>query len=100
MHQNLGWANLVLGRHKEALENILKCRAAWPDDKACLRCQIIILAEMGRLNEAHALVRKLLQEMPYFTVAWYRDNIFGSAKDESLRNRMLDGMRKAGVPEK
>jgi tetratricopeptide (TPR) repeat protein len=58
------------------------------------------LAHLGRLNEARAAVQAGLVLNPSFTVTRYRA---GAPSDNSTflaqRERLIDGMRKAGVPE-
>jgi TolB-like protein/Flp pilus assembly protein TadD len=59
-----------------------------------------VLAHLGRMNEAQAAVQAGLALNPSFTITGYRP---GGPTDNptylSQRERFIDGMRKAGVPE-
>jgi hypothetical protein len=58
------------------------------------------LAHLGRINEAQAAAQAGLALNPSLTIARYRS---GTPTDNptylSQRERFIDGMRKAGVPE-
>jgi hypothetical protein len=60
----------------------------------------VALANLGRLEEANSEVQTGLALDPTFTIARFRS---GASSDNEIylaqRERIYDGMRKAGVPE-
>jgi tetratricopeptide (TPR) repeat protein len=62
----------------------------------------VALALLGRLDEAHSSVRAGLALNPSFTISRARAN-FGSMSDDPTHlaqlERLLEGLRKAGLPE-
>ena len=60
------------------------------------------LARLGRLDEARASVNAGLGLDPGFTIRRYRDVTFANSDDPTYRagrERLIEGMRLAGVPE-
>jgi adenylate cyclase len=98
--KDLGWAYFVNGRYEEALQFGQRAHAMAPQETATLRLLVLTHVELGQVDEAHRFVQLLMQEMPYFSLAWYERNILPIIQTEALRNRLLNGLRKAGVPEK
>jgi adenylate cyclase len=96
---NLGWANFILHHYLAALEYGEKARAMAPQHGATMRLLIVTLVEMGRPEEARQVAQELLRAMPSFSVSWYRDNVLPLTKGEAVRQRLMDGMRAAGIPE-
>jgi tetratricopeptide (TPR) repeat protein len=60
-----------------------------------------VLAQVGRLNEAQSAVASGLALNPAFTIRRYRKGVGSSDNPQSRAQsrRIIDGMRKAGVPE-
>jgi TolB-like protein len=58
------------------------------------------LSHLGRLEEARAAARAGLALDPKFTIAGFRANIYGESPTHlAWRERLVDGLRKAGLPE-
>jgi tetratricopeptide (TPR) repeat protein len=58
------------------------------------------LARLGRLEEAHDAARAGLELNPSFTIARFRSQTFSDNPVYlASRERMYEGMRKAGLPE-
>lgn len=57
-----------------------------------------VYAELGRFEEAHRLVEKMLKEYPYLNIGEYRMSLGLHARGEDIEYR-LNGLRKAGIPD-
>jgi hypothetical protein len=59
-----------------------------------------ILTQLGQINEANAAVQVGLTLDPSFTMRRYRVRAYSDNPSYlATRQRLIDGMRKAGVPE-
>ena len=61
-----------------------------------------VLARVGKLDEARAFVNAGLALDPRFTIRRYRDITYSNSDDPTYRagrERLIEGMRLAGVPE-
>ena len=96
-HLCKGWAALLSGRDREAVEfatEATRANAAFPDNYAVLAAAH---GQLGNDAEAGAAIKELLRRMPGLTTADHRLNRpFGSAEQ---RQRFLDGLRLAGLRE-
>jgi tetratricopeptide (TPR) repeat protein len=95
-----GIAKLVLCRDEEAigwLRRAIEANRNYPMAHLWLA---VALAHLGRFTEARAAAQAGLALHPSFTIARFR---VGASSDNPIylaqRERLLDGMRKAGVPE-
>jgi TolB-like protein/class 3 adenylate cyclase len=95
-----GVANFYLGKEEQAiswLRRSIEANRTYPLSHFYLAA---VLARLGRLPEARAEVRAGLEAHPTFTIARFRA---GALSDNPAlvagRERLIDGMRKAGVPE-
>ncbi len=95
-----GLAKLLLSRDEEAvvrLRRAVETNRNWPNAHFYLAAA---LAQLGRPEEARAAAMAGLALDPSFTIRRYR---LGAATDNptylAQRERIYDGMRKAGVPE-
>lgn len=95
-----GLAKLLLGRDEEAvvrLRRAIEINRNWPSAHFYLSAA---LAQLARLEEARAAATAGLSLDPAFTVRRYRSGAPGDNPTYlSQRERIYDGMRKAGVPE-
>ncbi len=92
-----GSALRVLGRHDEAIAH---CRQACqlPDSGFLPHMHIATaLAEAGQKSEAQAAVEKAMQLEPALSISFMRSRNVG--QHETTLKSLLDGLRKAGVPE-
>jgi len=95
-----GLAKLLLGRDDEAavrLRRSLEINRNWPSAHFYL---CAALAQLGRIDEARAAAAAGLALDPGFTIRRYRSGIpSDNPTYREQRERIYDGMRKAGVPE-
>jgi adenylate cyclase len=92
----LALASIIAGEFEDAerwTRRALDLRAAWP---ASLRFRAAALAHLGRIEEAQAVIAKLMSIQPNSSVS--RAARVG-IKDERHQSIMLDGLRRAGLPE-
>jgi adenylate cyclase len=94
----LGCAYLMAGRFGEAFEWTSRALRQRPTFAPALRFHAVCLVGLGRLSEAHDTVAHLLRLEPRLTISTLRRRapIF----DAKLMNTFLDGLRKAGLPER
>lgn len=97
-HLNKGWAALLSERFEEAIEfatEAVEANPEFPDNYAVLAAAH---GHMGDAGAARTALDQLLRRMPGLTAADNRFNRpFGSALQ---RERFLEGLRLAGLPEK
>ena len=95
-----GIAKLSLGRDPEAVAHL---RGSIEANRNFARSYFYLaaaLAHLGRLEEAREAVRAGLAASPHFTVSVVRAAAFsGNPTYLARRDRIIEGMRKAGVPE-
>jgi tetratricopeptide (TPR) repeat protein len=93
-------ANLYLGAYKEALDWYRRAKDLDPNYATERFNMATVLVELGRLDEARAEVQAGLALNPGFTIRRYRA---GAQSDNPAflkgRERIIEDMRKAGVPE-
>jgi tetratricopeptide (TPR) repeat protein len=93
----IGSAHHVAGRYEEALEAGQRAARESPDYVGAYGVIVRSLVSLGRLDEAKALVPRLLELAPELSVSRFRSvNPF---KDKEYRNRMAEGMLAVGIPE-
>jgi TolB-like protein/tetratricopeptide (TPR) repeat protein len=95
-----GDAKLFLGSDEEAITRLRGALSFNPNNPYTNFLLAAALAHLGRLDEAQAAVQAGLSLNPGFNMRRYRA---GAASDNptflTQRERVIDGMRKAGVPE-
>ena len=93
-------AKLDLGAYEEALDFYRRAKELNPNYATGRFNMAAALVELGRLDEARAEVQAGLALNPGFTIRRYRA---GAQSDNPLflkrRERIIEDMRKAGVPE-
>jgi len=95
-----GAAKLTLGTDEEAVTWLQRGVEANPNFSALHFWLASALAHLGQLEEAKYAVQAGIALDPSFTVSRYRKGAFSSNPVYlAQRERVLDGMRKAGVPE-
>ncbi len=96
----IAFAKLHLGAYEEALDLYRRSKELNPNYATGRFNLAATLVELGRLDEARAEVQAGLALNPGFTIRRYRA---GAQSDNPLflkrRERIIEGMRKAGVPE-
>ncbi len=96
----VGTSKVLLGRYEEA---IVWLRRSIEDNRNNPMSHLLLaaaLALLDRLEEAQSVVKAALALNPQFTIARYRNAPWRRALAGSeLHERIVDGLRKAGVPE-
>ncbi len=91
------FAQFFLGRPEEAISPAQRALTANPNFTACHRVLAAALGETGRLAEAGVVVQKLLGFYPALTVERFSSET--RFTNESQKQRLLDALRIAGLPE-
>ncbi len=91
------FAQFFLGRTDEAVTTAQRALTANPNFTACHRVLAAALGETGRLAEAGAVVQKLLGFYPALTVERFASET--RFTNESQKQRLLEALRMAGLPE-
>jgi TolB-like protein len=94
----VGVAKTHLGRHEDAIVWLRRSIEANRNNPMSHLVLAGALALLGRLEEARAAAGAGLTLNPQFTIARVRA-AFGESIIPSARERMIEGMREAGVPE-
>jgi TolB-like protein/Tfp pilus assembly protein PilF len=93
-------AKLDLGAYEEALDFYRRAKELNPNYATGRFNMAAVLVELGRLDEARAEVQAGLALNPGFTLRRYRAGAQSDNPDFlKRRERMIENMRKAGVPE-
>ena len=96
----VGLANFHLGRDEGALERFNRSKELNANSPVTRFCLAAALAHLDRLDEAREAARACLQLNPSFTIARFRSQ---TNSDHPVylagRERMYEGLRKAGMPE-
>jgi len=99
-HSVAGLAKLHLGADAEATDLLRRSIDANRNYPLNYFYNAAALANLGRLAEAQSEVRNGLAIAPNYTVAHYRDAMESDNPTyHAQRERIIEGMRKAGVPE-
>jgi adenylate cyclase len=94
----LGFANYMLRRYGEAVRLLRECALRLPDLQWPHLWLAAALAQAGQLDEAGREAAEVLRINPGFTIeSWNRLNVFRNPDDAEHR---IEGVRKAGLPEK
>jgi tetratricopeptide (TPR) repeat protein len=93
------WAHLVAGRYEEASAWCDKTLHQQPDFPPALRMKAATCGLLGRLEEARVLAERLLAVNPDATVSSMRPYYGVFLKKPGSLEALLDGLRKAGLPE-
>jgi tetratricopeptide (TPR) repeat protein len=94
----VGAAKIYLGQNEEAIIWLRRSIEANRNNPMSHFSLATALATLNRLEEARAAARAGLMLNPQFTIARFRSFSPRSTNVE-LRDRFIDGLRKAGVPE-
>ncbi len=93
----MSYALVGLGRFEEALPWARKAAREMPSWITVQRGLAITLGHLGRDDEAKEVVREMLRIDPEFTISRFAASI--PFKEGLVQERVIEGMRKAGVPE-
>jgi class 3 adenylate cyclase/tetratricopeptide (TPR) repeat protein len=92
----LGLAHHGLGEYNLAITSLNRCIKRDPDFHPALVHLTAIYGELGRTKEAKAVAAKILQINPEFTLESVRER--WPLKDETFMERLMEGLRKTGLP--
>jgi adenylate cyclase len=87
----------LTGRYEDAVEMCKELLGRWPNNAFAHAALAIIYAEWGREEDAHAATQDLLRIAPKFSAQRYARLL--PYKDPALNARVLENLRRAGVPE-
>jgi tetratricopeptide (TPR) repeat protein len=91
-----GWAALAAERYEEAVEFTIRAAESNPEFPDIYAVRSAAEGQLGRVDAARSTLGELLRRMPALTVADERlDRPFTRAAD---RERLLSGLREAGLP--
>ncbi len=93
----VSYAHFVAGRYEQAVQAARRAASEGPAYLVAQRLLTASLAQLGRMDEAAEATRVLLALAPGYRLA---DAVgHASMRDPATRQRFLDGLRKAGVPD-
>ena len=93
----LGTAHLIAGHDEEALSMALWAIQERPSHLPAHALAIVSFVLLGRLDEAKAAARRLLEIAPSYSVSG-RARLL-PYKDQAHKDRYLNALRAAGIPE-
>jgi len=96
-HAFMGRGLLLLNRREEAIAELKTCILLAPGFRPCREVAAVAYAEMDRLDEARAEATEAHRLDPEFTLTSAPEVL--PFKNPQDRQRFLDGLRKAGLPE-
>ena len=95
---NLGRAYYAMGQYEEAIAALKGSITRDPDFLSPHLVLAVIFSELGRKEEAQAEVAEILRISPRASLGDQRERM--PVKDQAILGRYLEGLRKAGLPEK
>lgn len=93
----LGDAYRLTGQYEKAVHEYKKAIQLQPDDMFSHLNLALYYVKLGRKADAHAEAAEVLRINPKFSAENYAKQI--ALKDEASKKLLIDGMRKAGLPE-
>jgi adenylate cyclase len=95
----IAFAHFAAGRYDEASAWLDRSLRALPSYLPALRVKTAICALQGRADECRKWVERLLVIAPDTTLSHLRMHYEPSIRNPACRDTLLDGLRKAGLPE-
>src|SRR5262249_52402462 len=95
----IGGSLLMLHRYREAAPILEDCLGRQPDGSVCWVYPTAAPALDGDIARARAAADELLRIAPQFTLASERARRLQSFRDVAEIDNIIDGLRKAGLPE-
>ncbi len=92
--KSLGLAAYIARRYDESISAFRKVEHMTPDSRGYFAASY---AQLGRMEEARAEVAKLLELQPEFSIRKQAQKLY--FKNPADLEHLLDGLRKAGLPE-
>ncbi len=94
----LGRLYVVTSDLVKASDAFAECRSRDPEERHCLFDLASVQAQLGRMDEARVALADLLRLEPAASIGEYR-NLPNRWRDPEDESRMVEGLRKAGLPE-
>jgi TolB-like protein/class 3 adenylate cyclase len=94
-----GFAKLLLGSDEEAATRLRRSLEINRNNPRAYLWLAAALAQLNRLDEAQSMVQAGLVLIPTFTMRYLADAISDNPTFLAQRERVAEGLRKAGVPE-
>ncbi len=94
----IAWAHLLAGRYPEAVEWTDRSLAENPHYTAMFRYKLVACAHLGRMADAHELLRQMLALEPGLTIARLK-TYPGMTVTPEIFSVWAEGFRKVGLPE-
>src|SRR5262245_57999660 len=95
----LGLARYNLKQYSEALPQLRECTSRAPNFRSGHVWLAATLAQLGRLDEAHAEAAEVLRIDPKYTIDGTERRLFLCKRPEDAEH-LFDGLRKVGLPER
>jgi TolB-like protein/Tfp pilus assembly protein PilF len=103
LHYGLALAHFVAGNYDEALNWTTQGLTHWPASVPTMRYRAAALGLLGRIEEAHQAVQRLLALVPSLTMARVRRHVEIEMKNPykkpGVAEAYYEGLRRAGLPE-
>jgi len=96
-HARLAEAHLFLGNHEEAAELAQKAVRLRGTRWLGYVCLVSALGHLGRAEDANKAMKELKDAQPQATISFVKE--YMSITDADCMDHLLDGLRKAGLPE-
>jgi tetratricopeptide (TPR) repeat protein len=94
----LAFAYAVAGRYEEALEWVDQSLREQEKFVPAIRYKTALCGHLGRIEDGHEWLRRLLDVRPGLTIASYMREA-STYQPRQIRAIFADGFRKAGMPE-
>jgi Flp pilus assembly protein TadD len=91
-------AHLVARHFEQAIEWADRALQGQPRHAAAMRVKVVADAHLGRLDEAHSELSRVLAIDPKLTIAGFREHAHFMAPE--VNELYVTGLRLAGLPEK
>jgi TolB-like protein len=95
----LAAVHVMAGRYEEAIEWADRSLRDLPRYESAIRNRLIACAHLGRIEEAREGLDRLLEITPWLTIARYKA-LYTITHPPELIDLHVEGLRKAGLPEK
>jgi TolB-like protein len=95
----LAFAHMEAGRYEEAIEWADRTLQTQPRYIPAMRIKLVCLAYLGHSDDTNDWLKRVLAVQPGLTVAWFKTSHAAAFSPELLAH-YVDGLRRAGLPEK
>jgi adenylate cyclase len=96
----ISFAHLVARRFEQAIDWADRYTREQPRLGSGYRIKAVACAHLGRLEQARECARRILELQPTFTIAGWRRTYAGHMASPETLAMWVDGLRRAGLPEK